>query len=71
MCEESMKCVHCGSENLGERYVKSIRPQKNKTKRYFRLCIDCGYNSYYVFPSYLPEEQFDMYVEQNTKKGEK
>ncbi len=66
-----MKCEHCESEDLGKRYVKSIIPQRNKTKKYFRYCRTCCHNSYYEFPSYLPPDQFDMYVEQNTKKGEK
>ncbi len=66
-----MKCEHCNSENLGDKYFKSAKVQKLKTKRYFRYCNGCGFNSYYEFPDCLPEDQFDMYVMQNTKKGEK
>ncbi len=64
-----MKCEHCGSENLDSRYIKSGRLQMFRIKKYFRFCRSCCFNSYYEFPSYLPEDQFDMYVEQNTKKG--
>ena len=65
-----MKCEHCESENLGKKYFKSKKLQKLKVKKYFRYCKSCGYNSYYYFPDYLPESQFDKYIEGNNKKGE-
>ncbi len=65
-----MKCEHCKSEHLGKRYIKSIRLQANKSKRYFRYCISCGYNTYYNFPKYLDESQFDKYLEHINQKGD-
>ncbi len=64
-----MKCEHCKSENLNDKFLKSNKPQRLEIKRYLRYCKDCGYNSYYEFPDYLNESQFDMYIEQNNKKG--
>jgi hypothetical protein len=66
-----MKCEHCNSENLGKNYIKSGRIQRHKVYSYFRYCIDCGYNSYFWFPDYLDESQFDKYIEQINQKGEK
>jgi hypothetical protein len=65
-----MKCEHCKSENLRENFIKSAKLQSNKTKRYFRYCKGCGHNSYYNFPSYLDESQFDKYIEQINQKGD-
>jgi hypothetical protein len=65
-----MKCEHCGSLNLNKKYLKSSKVQADKTKRYFRYCRSCGYNSYYKFPEYLPEVQFDQYLQQTNQKGE-
>ena len=65
-----MKCEHCNSELLNREYIKSSRKQNNKTKKYFRYCRSCGYNSYYSFPDYLDISQFDKYIEQINKKGD-
>ena len=65
-----MKCEHCDSEELSKNYIKSAKLQGSKMKRYFRFCISCGYNSYYNFPHYLDESQFDLYIEQINQKGD-
>lgn len=65
-----MNCEHCNSDNLNKKFLRSSKVQARKTKRYFRYCRSCGYNSYYSFPEYLPESQFDKYIEQINKKGD-
>lgn len=65
-----MKCEHCNSENLAKNYIKSNGLQANKSKKYFRYCKSCGYNTYYNFPAYLDLSQFDKYIEHINKKGD-
>ena len=60
-----LKCEHCNSENLGNRFIKSGRRKGN---RFFRYCRDCNYNSYYNFPEYLDESQYVRYVQQATRE---